>query len=437
MIKLKSLTEDEKESINSKVGGGSFYMQATSHHNIFNHATNVLTLLVGEKFKKEVRMFAANTVASLKKGDKGFTYTRDKNKYTKYNKEHPKLKPISYRRLLPLFDLLESLGYVSVYCGYKDVRANDSMSACLTFTDKLISMFPKEHIIKHAPFIAKDSVIVRDENGDEIRGVLGIAKERKVMDDLNKWMFNIAFNFGGYDRIVQLQSIYNGDLETSGRLFFGGLQCIKSIKRRSIRIEGSPVTEQDWSSQHYCILACTLGVTLPSTFKPYEIDAEDLLIMKGGYCKAKARKILKLACMMLINSGNPTTSMKNLWDANIDLITEAMKKKDFKSAENNPFYGVSGRSNCAKIIKRLKEHNSYAKDMFSRKGGLWGYLQNIDKKIMVETLLYMKDRNCPALPYHDSAVCRVQDKEVLLEAMRKSWFKILGTTTNCYIAQKY
>lgn len=437
MIKLKSLAEDEKESISSKVGGGSFYLQATSHHNVFNQATNTLTVLIGDKYKSEIKMFVANVVASLKKCDEGFTYTRDKNKYATYNKANPKVKPVSYRRLMPLFDILEDLGYINVYCGYKDIKANESASACVTFNRKLILMFDEKDIVNHAPFLTKDSVVVRDSDGNEIKGITGIVAERKKIDELNTWLRGVDFKFGGYSRVVQLQSVYNENLETSGRLFFGGLQCLKSIKRRSILIKDSPVTEHDWCSQHYCIIACLLGVSLPKNFKPYEIDVRDLLTMKEGYCEVKARKILKLACMMLINSGNPTTSMKNLWDTHMGLITDALAKGDFKSATSNPFYGVSGKANCSAIIKRLKEHNSYAKTMFNRKGGLWGYLQNIDKKIMVETLFKMKSHDCPALPYHDSLVCRVQDKEILLEAMRDSWFKVLGTYDNCYIDQKY
>lgn len=437
MKELKNVPEYEKDIIKAKVGDSRLYLQARKHHSVFNKVSLELTLLFGRKYKQEVSNILTCVVASLKKGDLGFTYTRRKGKYTEFNKNNSKLKPASYKRTLEVLELLETHGYLDNFKGYKDRGLDESMSACVVYTDKLISKFDPLHIRKCAPVIKQDSVVVRDAEGNDMKNVQGIAQEKQRIDRINIWLAKNTFTFGVLDKLVQIQRVFKYDMFTGGRLYFGALQIIKSERRPAILVNTYQCTEQDWSSQHYAILACLAGYKLPEGFKPYEIDVSDLLSFDGEYNQGRCRRILKLACMMIINSGNPTTSLNNVWSESQDMITKHLDNKDFKKAKENPFYGVSGKQHCSEIIKRLKVHNNYAEKFFKRKGGMWGACQSLDSQIMLELLELMMEKDCAMLPYHDSALCAKKDKETLLWCMRGAWFKVLGTYDNCLIDEKF
>jgi hypothetical protein len=158
--------------------------------------------------------------------------------------------------------------------------------------------------------------------------------------------------------------------------------------------------------------------------------------MKEGYSEAKARKINKLACMMLINSAKPTTSLKNVWQENINTITRLLDSGKFDEAKENPFYGASGKSNCKQIIDRLVKHNHYAVDYFFKQGGCWKLAQHLDSEIMFQILIKCKKLDIPLLPYHDSIVVRVSDKDAAYDVMVESWKAIMGNIDNCRIKIK-
>lgn len=436
MKELKLLSEEQKDLIKAQVGCSRLYLKAISFHKAFNSIRSLLLLEYGERYDLELNNFIACTISSLKKGDVGFTMSRNKTTYTTFNQTIVNRKKASYRRTIEFYSLLEDSGYIDLYKGYKDVEAKDSMSSCCIFKDKLVNLFPPERITKFGKEYHDNSVEIRDEDGTPLEGIDTDYIKNKV-DSINKWLKTHDFYFGAYARQVYLQRVYNGSLEVSGRFYFGELQTIRSEKRISFIIDKERVSELDFSSMHFCILATIEGYKLPEDFKPYDIDISDLVEMKDGYCKDKARKITKLACMMLINSARPTTSFKNVWQSNIDIITKLLDDGKFKEAMSNPFYGVSGKDNSQKVIKRLITHNSYAEKYFNRKGGMWGQLQNLDSEIMFNILLSLKKLDLPALPYHDSVVIRKTDVNTVREIMQDSWKKVLGTDLNCRIDKRY
>ncbi|CAH9017083.1 hypothetical protein VP193E371_P0125 [Vibrio phage 193E37-1] len=437
MIELKDLTEDETERIKAKVGSSKLYLKALTCHPVFHPLTGKFVIEFGKKYQLEIHNIITCYISALKKGDIGFTYSRDKNTYTNFNKTLTNRKPSSYKRTLELLQLLEDKNYITLYKGFKDVTNSTSMSACCVFTDKFIRCVDPSKVNKFGKTLNETSVEVRDVCGNPIYDLEGYDYMQKKVDSINKWLSKHDFYFGAFPKKIHLQRVYNGDLYTCGRFYFGELQTIRSFKRKAYLINEEDVCELDYSSQHYSILATLAGHALPDNFKPYEVKVDDLLEMKSGYCDKKARQILKLACLMMINPGNPTTSLKNVWENNIHSITKALDSKDFKKAEENPFYGVSGKSNCSEIIKRLKAHNYYAEEFFKRKGGMYGELQFLDSEILFNILLLLKKEDAPCLPYHDSCLVRCRDEEVLRVAMKKSWKKVLGDDYNCRIDKKF
>ena len=437
MINTKEMTTDEIDLLKAKVGGSKLYLKARTPHKCFIPEVKQLLTCVGNKYKQEVNNIISCTITSLKRGDLGFTYSRDKNTYTEFNKTSKFKTPSSYKRTLELIDLLECEGYLISYKGFNDRKGGRSNPASVLFKDKYISMFKQELIEKHAPKLSEDSVIIRDELGTPIHNVQGKGKQQTITDNINDWLWGYDFYFGAYPKKVQLQQVYNGDLDSSGRYYFGGLQTIASFKRMSYRIHKGTVTEQDYVSMHFRIIACLVNTTLSDNFEPYGIDISDLIEITGGYCKKRARSVVKLACLMLVNSGNPTTSLKNAWKDNLESITTHINKEDYKRATANIFYGISGMHNCSQIINRLKEHNSFASGFFKDNKDSWKLLQSLDARIMERVLIRMMDEDKPMLPYHDSALCRKEDKDYLIYCMRESWKDVLNTYDNCLIDEKF
>ena len=141
------------------------------------------------------------------------------------------------------------------------------MSTCCIFKDKLINLFPPERITKFGKEFHDNSVEVRDGEGNLVEDVDTDYIQTKV-DSINKWLKTHDFHFGAYTRQVYLQRVYNGSLDISGRFYFGELQTIRSEKRISFIIDKERVSELDFSSMHFCILATIEEYKLPEDFKP-------------------------------------------------------------------------------------------------------------------------------------------------------------------------
>lgn len=437
MINTKEMSEDELDLLKAKIGGSKLHLKARTPHNCFIPIVKQILSCVGSKYKQEVNNIVSCTVTSLKRGDLGFTYSRDKSTYTLFNNTSKFKTPSSYIRTLRLLELLEDEGYIDNYKGFNDRKGERSNPASILFKDKYIKLFESELIEKHASKLSEDSVVIRGEDGLPLSNVQGKGKQQFTTDAINTWLWKYDFYFGAYPKKVQLQQVYNQDLDSSGRYYFGGLQTISSFKRMSYRVYGDSVTEQDYVSMHFRIIACLANINLEDDFEPYGIDISDLIEVSGGYCKKRARSIVKLACLMLVNSGNPTTSLKNAWRDNLESITTHITNEDYKRATSNIFYGVSGMHNCNEIIKRLKQHNAFASDFFKDNKDSWRVLQGIDAKIMERVLIRMMDKDKPMLPYHDSALCRKEDKDYLIYCMKEAWCDILNTYDNCIIDEKF
>lgn len=435
MKELRTLSDEQIDLIKAKVGNSKLYLKAISHHRAFNAVSKEILPKLKFKYKTELSNFIACAVSALKKNDSGFTYSRDVTTYTLFNKTIIDRPKSSYKSTMSLYDELEELGYIENYKGFKDVNGGVAMSACVIFTEGFIKLFDVDKISKFGKVIRDKSVEVRDDEGN-ILDIDTSDMQRKV-DEIIDWLGTHKFTFGIWEKKIYLQRVYNGNLNVSGRFYFGYLQTIKSEKRQTYQIDRFPVSELDFSSNHFCILAAKQNFRLPDDFKPYDVDISDLVTMSDGYDKIRARKLTKLACMMLINSGKPTTSFKNMWQSNIDLITKLLDDGKFKEAKENPFYGVSGKKNSKKIIDRLVKHNSYARDYFFTKQGQWGYCQHIDSEIMFNILWTLKGLDIPVIPYHDSVILRKQDEDVVRSVMEGSWRKVLGTDLNCRIDKKF
>lgn len=439
MIYLEDLTDDERDKIRIEVGTTYLNIKCRKFSKVLNTYYNKILEEVGDKFEEELKPFMYATFSALNTLDTGFYYSRKNIFYTNFNKENPKFKPISWRKIKDLVIKLEELGYVESYSGYNDRLNNDSMSSCIKFTDKYINLFDKDLLSRFTPSEYESSVVVmteKDSRGERQvkKNIQGISARRKDVDKINTFLAKQQFEFIISEKLVSLQQKFIESLDNSGRFYFGELQCIKSDKRRFYKINKSSVTERDYVSNHMLIVAEITKANLDEDFLPYDLDVSDLIQSEDP---TKIRKILKSVCMFLLNSGTPEASFKKLWKESRELIKKSIEKEDWKRVEKNIFYKVSGLENSKELVKRVEQHNIYAKDYFRIKGGSWGELQFLDASILLECMLSLVDKNIPFLPYHDSVLVREQDGEVLVEEMRNAWEKVLGDNKYCKIKREF
>lgn len=439
MIYLEDLTDDERDLIRIKVGSTYLNLKSRTFSKSLRNYYDGLLSEIGDKYKEELKPFLYHTFYALNNLDLGIYYSRKNISYSNFNKENPKFKPISWRKIKGLVDKLEYLGYVKSYSGYNDRLNNDKMSSCIVFTDKYINLFDKELLKNFTTNTTESSVVVmteKDSKGDRQvkKNVQGTSKKKHDVDKINKFLHQQRFEFITCEKVVSLQQKFIESLDKSGRFYFGELQCIKSNKRCLYKINTSPVTERDFVSNHMFIIAEKTCTDLDPDFLPYDIDVSDLIQSDDP---VKVRKILKAICMFLLNSGTPEASFKKFWKESRELIRINIENEQWKRVESNIFYKVSGLDNSKELVKRVEQHNNYAKDYFRIKGGCWGDLQYLDSCILLECMLSLVDKNIPFLPYHDSLLVMEKDGEVLVEEMRKAWKIVLGDDKHCKIKKEF
>lgn len=436
---LQNLTETERDLIRIKVGSSYLNLTLRKFHNNLKTYYEDLLAKVGFKYEEELKPVMYCSFTAIVKLDTGFYYSRNNLTYTSFNKNNPSFKTLSWRKFKDLIDKLEDLGYVESFSGYNDRLNKDSMSSCLVFTEKYLSLFDKDLLDKFTKETYENSVVVMTEKGSNgersVKSkVKGIEERKQSVDKVNNFLSKQRFKFITCEKRIYLQQKFIESLTNSGRFYFGELQCIKKEKRILYEINDENVTERDYVSNHLFIIAELNQAVLPNDFLPYDLDVSDLIQAEDPL---KVRKIIKAICMFLLNSGTPEASFKKFWKESREIIKINIENDQWGKAEKNIFYKVSGLANSKELVKRVEEHNNYAKNHFRVKGGCWGKLQFLDSSILLECMLSLVDKNIPFLPYHDSILVRQIDGESLTIEMENSWEKILGSKKFCKIKKEF
>jgi len=436
---LEDLEDDEKDLIRIKVGNSHLNLKCRTFPNSLKPYYSRLLSEVGVNFSEELKPFLYCSLKAINKLDLGIYYSRSNISYTQFNKGNPKFKTLSWRKVKGLVDKMVDLGYFESYSGYNNRLLNDSMSSCIVFTDKYLKMFDA-NLLKGYSFTenGQSSVVMSEKdkrgNREVIKNVQGIGEKRLKIDKINLFLGKQTFEFITCEKKVTLQQKFIESLDKGGRLYFGELQCIKSSKRKLYKVNRDSVTERDYVSNHMFIIAEKVGAILPEDFLPYNLYVEDLIQSEDT---VKIRKIIKTVCMFLLNSGTPEASFKKFWKESLKVITSDIEGGNWKKLEGNLFYKVSGLNNTKELVKRVEQHNIFAKDYFRVAGGTWGELQNIDSLILLECMDSLVDLNIPFLPYHDSILVRVQDGVTLEKEMRAAWKKVLSHDKYCKIKKEF
>lgn len=199
---------------------------------------------------------------------------------------------------------------------------------------------------------------------------------------------------------VKLERIFNnGKFTEGGRFYKASYQQLNEKDRAKIEINNSPVVEVDYSSFHLNMLYHTRKIEFNEDPYLMVINNEDV------------RPILKLVCLIAINSSTPTQALR------------ALKDEIRKNPELEKLKRVYHLDEANLLRKFESVHFEISNYFYS---GIGIKLQYLDSQIAHEIFKYFMSRDIPCLGVHDSFIVPANHKEELKEVMNKTYKKHLG-----------
>ncbi len=223
----------------------------------------------------------------------------------------------------------------------------------------------------------------------------------------------------------QIRTVFsNGSFEQGGRIYaalqkeIGNWQSMPQEQRKTILIDGYPVVELDFDAFHLTMLYAIEEKQL--NHDPYNTVAPK-----------EMRSIIKVLLLTALNA----ESEESAEGAMIDKIKklkrkEYITKKDLDLLKAIDIY----KPNWLELIDKLRDAHPLIAPYFCSGAGLM--LQRLDAEIMREALIYLAEKNIPALPIHDSAIVAVHHRSELRTAMSLGYHYIFGDRFTCGISEK-
>ena len=203
----------------------------------------------------------------------------------------------------------------------------------------------------------------------------------------------------------------NSDLGQGGRSY-GSYQNYPESERLTMTIDEEPVCEIDLKSCYLAIIAGQLKIRLPDD--PYSVIP--YVNKHVGTDKfTEARNLMKLLVSKLLSvDGEPTTFPKG----------EKLKRDDGSAyiltvkQKYNVTKKVTAQSLYAEIYKTYPFLKTCDLDVFQ--------LMNIESNIMTATMVQLAIEDIATFPVHDCLICKVSDKDAVLEVLRENLIHYLG-----------
>jgi len=215
---------------------------------------------------------------------------------------------------------------------------------------------------------------------------------------------------------VCLRQIHVGSFFGAARLYsFGELsgQNLSKDVRRTIRIDGEPVAEFDFSGMHPRMLYRRAGhqvegdpykpeAVLPGVAPTAQLDGPDVPV----------RKFLKRCLNACLNARGGRSAVHSSISNKLRRLPNTRRLLEREVA------GVAG------LVDRLLEvHAPIARYFFT---GIGMELITQDGVVMLAIMRAHRDAGKPALPIHDSVVCRASDAEFTRETMADVYLRLLA-----------
>jgi len=166
--------------------------------------------------------------------------------------------------------------------------------------------------------------------------------------------------------------IFNIDFDHGGRFYGPEWQWMKGEDRRSIRIDGSPLIELDYTATHPTLLYALKGKSL--SIDPYQLNEST----------PEERGFLKRITLVLINVGDPIKARRAV--QRLINIGELEKPPSIEDLNG--------------LINEFMAKHQPIQDLFNPKVGM--YLQRLESDLCEALLIEFADKGIPVLSVHDS-----------------------------------
>lgn len=441
-MKLRDLEDVDRYKILLSTMKGKPFRECNKS---YDSLVDTFASLYGEKKYRALQWFFTNTSKAIRNGYAGFTVRLTTNYWS------GNVCGIGARQVKSVLDNLEQDGYITIFTGNKDTRAEWlSFPTVVRFQPKLLFLFDSEQIVL---YVAKgcliDTVVVKDrktkeqlfiENTEEYLGMVG------KMNDYNQSLSEVQIEFMGEPLpLVEYKRSFSGDLFHGGRLFVhgGGIQLLpEQYRLEHITVNGEKIVELDYKANHpYMLYSLYLNENkniselISDNFDPYNADSSFLQVDSITIAKHKmkyslskydpVRNLYKRALLLSINCVDFAQTKRTLGNE--------LFKDNLRDEKDREFIGII-KPDTGKIIQALADHNYIIEKEFYSDKGIW--LQNLDSEIALRVIDLMIQSGEVALCYHDSFCCRESVEDLLYAAMQQAWKDILGSDTFCKISKK-
>lgn len=202
--------------------------------------------------------------------------------------------------------------------------------------------------------------------------------------------------------------IFNRALSLGGRFYCdgGSHQQLKKARRPLILIDDCPTIEPDYKAMHPTILYGLAGIQLSKD------EINDLYNIEGY-----ARHVVKIAVLILINCSS---------EASFKAMVSKSGKPENAKLEGY-IVGLPEGINGGDLLKAIKDKHAPIASYFGKRDiGL--KLQRIDSDVLAMAIHALAALDAPMLPMHDSLVCKVTDRTLVLDVMAEAFQKVTGFT---------
>jgi len=198
----------------------------------------------------------------------------------------------------------------------------------------------------------------------------------------------------------QLYRIFNDSFSKGGRFYSGGsYQQLSKEDRAKLRINTFPVCEVDYSAFHLNMLYHLTG---------REFNGEDPY---SAVERLEVRPILKVLCLIVINSANKSQALKALREA---------IRKNWEFQKLKRVYQLDEKE----LLRKFEGVHAGISNYFCSGIGL--KLMYRDSQIAEDVLKHFTKREIPCLCVHDSFLLPVQHKEELKSVMNEVYKNHMG-----------
>ena len=197
----------------------------------------------------------------------------------------------------------------------------------------------------------------------------------------------------------QIYRVFNqGKFTRGGRFYGGSYQQLNESDRARILINNLPVIEVDYSAFHLNMLYNLTG----KQFNEDPYSAVD---------KPEIRPILKVLCLIVINSQNKSQALKALRD---------VIQKNWEFLKLKRIYRLDEKE----LLRKFESVHAGISNYFCSGIGL--KLMYKDSEIAESVLKHFTKKEIPCLCVHDSFIVPVQHNEEMKQVMNDIYKKLIG-----------